>query len=58
MAAPPVPWAEGRSRYTVEFETEVVAWPQEASILAVEAHEDKLERRQRDHGTGRGATGT
>ena len=35
VATLPVPWAEGRSRYTVEFETEVIAWLQEASILAV-----------------------
>lgn len=31
----PVPWAEGRSRYTAAFEMEVAAWLREASVLAV-----------------------
>ena len=27
-----VPWAEGSSRYTVEFEAEVIEWLQDASV--------------------------
>ena len=30
-----VPWAEGSSRYTAEFEADVVAWLQDASVSAV-----------------------
>ena len=30
-----VPWAEGSSRYTVQFEAEVIAWLKEASVRAV-----------------------
>lgn len=35
VATLPVPWAEGRSRYTAAFEMEVVGWLREASIRAV-----------------------
>lgn len=35
VATLPVPWAEGRSRYTAAFETEVIAWLREASVLTV-----------------------
>ena len=30
-----VPWAEERSRYTAEFEAEVIGWLKEASVKAV-----------------------
>ena len=30
-----VPWAEGSSRYTAQFEAEVIAWLKEASVKAV-----------------------
>ena len=30
-----VPWAEGSSRYTAEFEADVIAWLQDASVSAV-----------------------
>ena len=30
-----VPWAEGSSRYTAQFEAEVIGWLKEASVKAV-----------------------